>query len=336
MASNAQLVDRLGRRVSTVRISLTDRCNFRCAYCMPPEGVPLEPRPEYLTIDELERVVRLTGQLGVTRYRLTGGEPLLRPDIVTIVERLSAIDTVKELSATTNASLLQRLAAPLRKAGLNRINVSLDSLDSERFSIVTRSKMYQRVRDGIEAAIDAGFPLKINVVVMAGMTPREIVDFARMAEKRSLEIRFLEFMPLCGSGWGAERVLPINRVRGIIQEHFELSELPRTDQPAQTFAISRSGGRVGFIAPLSEPFCRNCSRIRITAAGRIRPCLFSHVEFDLGPLVRGGASDKHVIAAIREAVWNKPAGSEFNETPFHPGESERRSTTGPLIRNIGG
>ena len=176
MAKERFLVDRFGRRARTLRVSLTDRCNFRCVYCMPPEGMPYQPKADQLTIDELVRVVRLTGTLGVSRYRLTGGEPLLRPDIVRIVERLRTIETVEEISITTNASLLERLALPLREAGLDRLNISLDSLDPERFSALARYDNYQRVRDGIEAALAAGFPVKINVVVMAGMTEGEAVS----------------------------------------------------------------------------------------------------------------------------------------------------------------
>jgi cyclic pyranopterin phosphate synthase len=303
---------------------------------MPPEGVPYMPKSSYLSPDEIARVVRLTGSMGVTRYRLTGGEPLLRPDILSIVEKLRAIDTVEELSMTTNGSLLRKLAAPLRQAGLDRFNISLDSLDPERFRAVTRNAHFDRVRDGIEAAIDEGFPVKINVVVMAGMSEREVVEFVEFAVRRELEVRFLEFMPLCGSGWEAEQVLPIEKVRSMVQEHFALDELPRVDEPAQTFVVEGTAARVGFIAPLSEPFCENCSRIRISADGHVRPCLFSDTEFDLGQMVRGRATDKELAASIRDAVWNKPAGSQFRDRPFREAIAGDWATAGPLIRNIGG
>lgn len=339
MSKGYSLIDRLGRRATTLRVSLTDRCNFRCVYCMPPEGMSYQSKSDQLTIDELARIVRITGALGVSRYRLTGGEPLLRPDIVAIVEQLRGIDTVEELSITTNASLLEPLAKPLRTAGLDRLNISLDSLDPERFSEVARSRKYLQVQRGIEAAIDAGFPVKINVVVMAGMTDREICDFVRMAVDRSIEVRFLEFMPLCGSAWQATRVLPIPHVRRVVRAHFELVERPRADNPAETFDISGGGGRVGFIAPLSEPFCENCSRIRITAHGRLRPCLFSDSEFDLLPLLRGTGTDAQLADALRTAVWNKPPGSQFNDAPFEANGSRDAApcaTHGPLIRSIGG
>jgi len=342
MVEERFLVDRFGRRATTLRVSLTDRCNFRCVYCMPPEGMPYQSKSDQLTIDELARVVRLTGMLGVSRYRLTGGEPLLRTDIVAIVERLRAIDSVGELSITTNASLLERLAAPLRRAGLDRLNISLDSLDPERFSAVARYEKYQSVRNGIEAALAAGFPIKINVVVMAGMTEEEICDFVQMAIDRAIEVRFLEFMPLCGSAWQAKRVLPIPQIRSIVQEHFQLQARSRADHPAETFDISDTGGRVGFIAPLSEPFCENCSRIRITAHGRIRPCLFSETEVDLLPLIRAKCSDAVLVEALKTAVWNKQPGSQFKDTPFPADGNGARyddahlAPKGPLIRNIGG
>lgn len=336
MTGQNVLADRYGRRVSTLRISLTDLCNFRCVYCMPPEGVEQIETSRYLTLDQVARVVRLTGQLGVTRYRLTGGEPLLRPDIVGIVGRLKTIDTVSELSITTNGSLLPRLAAPLRSAGLSRLNISLDSLDPDRFNAVTRHRLYERVRAGIQAALDVGFPVKINVVVMKGMTVEEIVGFVNLAVDRALEVRFLEFMPLCGSGWETERVFPIGQVRAMVRERFALSAVPRDGHPAEVFTVKGTGARVGFIAPLSEPFCEDCSRIRITADGRIRPCLFSDTEHDLAPLLGWGASDEDLVAAIRSAVWAKPAGSQFKETPFAEDVEAEWSTQGPMIRGIGG
>jgi len=332
--ANRPLLDSFGRRVTNLRISLTDRCDFRCVYCMPPEGIAQMPKSDYLSLDQLEKVVRLTGDMGVTRYRLTGGEPLLRRDIVEVVERLSALDSVADLSITTNASRLAKLAAPLRAAGLDRVNVSLDSLDPERFAAITRRDYYQQVRDGIEAALDEGLPVKINVVVMAGLAESEIIDFVEMAVARSIEVRFLEFMPLCGTGWGAERVLPIDEVRSIVQKHYRLEELARLDRPAQTFTVDGGPGRVGFIAPLSEPFCESCSRIRISASGRIRPCLFSEVESDLAPLL--DTNDDTLAEAIRAAVWAKPAGSQFRDTPFREDAGENWTTQGALIRNIGG
>jgi len=335
VTDQCHLVDQHGRRVTTLRISLTDRCNFRCVYCMPPEGVSYIPRSTYLTRDELVQFARVTAAMGVSRFRLTGGEPLLRSDIVEIVAGLKGVAGVSEVSVTTNASHLARLAAPLREAGLDRINVSLDSLDGDRFTSVALYDDYGRVRDGIEAAIDAGFHVKINVVVLNGMPDEEILAFVRLAETRALEVRFLEFMPLCGTGWRPDLVYPITRVRELVQERYRLQERPRGGHPAERFSIVGSEGHVGFIAPLTEPFCESCSRIRISADGKLRPCLFSIYEADLGPVIKAAPTDAELAAAIREAVWHKPRGSQFRDEPFVDGGAMPIAAT-PLIRNIGG
>lgn len=333
----AVLADSFGRRVRTLRVSLTDHCNFRCVYCMPPEGLPYIDKSKYLTGGEIARFVRVAASLGVTHCRLTGGEPLLRADVVDIVRALKGIDSLQELSMTTNGSLLGRLAAPLRRAGLDRLNISLDSLDPERFEEVALVPQYQRVIDGIEAALAEGFPVKINVVAMKGMQNDEVFAFMRLAVDNDIDVRFLEFMPLCGSGWQADRVYPIADVRGLVRSRYALRELPRGDRPAQLFEVEGGRGRVGFIASLSEPFCGACSRIRLTADGRIRPCLFSHVEYAVADLLRRAASDAELAEAIRAAVWKKPWGSEFSAKPFEDGERTTRSTMdAPLIRGLGG
>ncbi|MEE9269193.1 MAG: GTP 3',8-cyclase MoaA [Candidatus Krumholzibacteria bacterium] len=331
------LIDSFGRRVTTLRISLTDRCNFRCVYCMPPEGLSVMPTAHYLTVEQIARFARVIGALGVSRFRLTGGEPLLRKEVIAIVAALKRITFVRELSVTTNGSNLAKLAGPLRRAGLDRVNVSLDSLDPDRFARVTRYAHYQRVRDGIDAAVHHGFPVKLNVVVMRGITDDEILAFVRLAVDHELEVRFLEFMPLCGSGWRPDLVYPIGRVRELIAQRFEMTERPRGDRPAQTFSLSGGRGRVGFIAPLSEPFCENCSRIRVSADGNIRPCLFSDFEVAVGGLLRENATDERVADVIRYAVAGKPAGSQFADEPFDgPSSAKSYATSGPLIRSIGG
>ncbi|MDH3216890.1 MAG: GTP 3',8-cyclase MoaA [Candidatus Krumholzibacteria bacterium] len=336
MSEKQTLVDAFGRRVTNLRISLTDRCNFRCVYCMPPEGVPLLAKSRYLSVDEITRFVSVIGRLGVTRVRLTGGEPLLRKEVVEIVDSLRRVDSVYELSMTTNGSMLASLATPLKKAGLDRLNISLDSLEPERFRRVTLYSQFGRVRSGIDAALAEGFPVKLNVVVLHGISTNEIIDFARMASDHNIEVRFLEFMPLCGTGWRPDLVYPIGRVREIIEQRFDLQELPRDDKPAQTFSIAGGGGKVGFIAPLSEPFCENCSRIRISADGRIRPCLFSDYEVSIGDLLRTHASEERLVAAIRYAVANKPRGSQFADEPFTSGRRDSEVSMGPNIRSIGG
>lgn len=326
------LVDRHGRRVRTLRLSLTEHCNFRCTYCLPPEGLVAGPRSRHLGLDALARIVRVTGAMGVERYRLTGGEPMLRPDIVEVVRRLDAVDGVRELSMTTNGSLLAQKAVALRAAGLDRINISLDSLDATRFAEVTRSRLYAHVREGVEAAIAAGFPVKINVVVMAGMTAEEILGFVALAVARSLEVRFLEFMPLCGSAWERGRVLEIAEVRRIVRDHYELEAMPRGGHPAQVFRVGAA--RVGFIAPLSEPFCEECSRIRMSADGRIQPCLFDAASHDLTAALEG--DDARLEAHIRAAVWRKSAGSQFSRAPLGSNRETEYSVEGPPIRHIGG
>lgn len=332
------LADSFGRRVRVVRVSLTDHCNFRCVYCMPPEGLPYLDKSIYLTTVEIARFVRVASELGVTHCRLTGGEPLLRRDVIDIVRELKDVPSLLEVSMTTNGSLLPRLARPLRRAGLDRLNISLDSLGPARFEEVTLVSQYDRVMDGIAAARAEGFPVKINVVAMKGMSEREVFDFVQLAVDDDVDVRFLEFMPLCGSGWQAERVYPIADLRRLVRSRYVLRELPRGDRPAQLFAVEGGRGRIGFIASLSEPFCGDCSRMRLTADGRIRPCLFSNVEYPVATLLRGGdASDGELADAIRAAVWNKPWGSEFSHAPFEKGEStKRRTSDAPLIRSLGG
>jgi cyclic pyranopterin phosphate synthase len=304
---------------------------------MPPEGLSTLPHADYLTTEAIVRFVRLAGELGVRKVRLTGGEPLLRKDVVEVVGAIKQVATVRDLSMTTNGSLLSRLAEPLKRAGLDRLNVSLDSLDAERFAEIARYPHVERVRDGIDAALRIGFPLKLNVVVMKGMPDDEILEFAAMAVRHDIDVRFLEFMPLCGSGWEADRVYPIAGVRDVIRSRFDLTELERGDRPAQRFAIAGGRGRVGFIASLSEPFCGDCTRMRLTADGKIRPCLFSNEEFPVGHLLRLGAPDDELIGAIRDAVWRKPWGSEFADKPFTGNEDRSMQTIAhPFIRNIGG
>ncbi len=332
------LVDGFGRRVRTVRISLTDRCNFRCVYCMPPEGLPLVDRRTLLTPDQIARIVRACARMGARRVRLTGGEPLVRPDVVDVVRAIRATGEVDDLAMTTNASRLAQLAAPLREAGLDRVNVSLDSLDPYRFVAITRYRRHDRVRAGIDAAIDAGLGVKINVVVMRGMPDDEILDFVRLATERRVDVRFLEFMPLCGSGWRPDLVYPLGEVRALVERHFRLEPLPRGDAPAEPFRVD-GGGRIGFIASLTNPFCDSCSRIRFSADGRLRPCLFSSVEHDVRPALESG-DDAALERTIREGVARKPRGNAYARAPFvagAPHEAERaRRSAAAHIRSIGG
>jgi len=306
-------------------------------YCTPADGFPVLEKSKFLTLEEVVRLVRVIGSCGVHRVRLSGGEPLLRRDIVDVVRAVKSVPAARELSITTNGSRLADLAAPLREAGLDRLNVSLDSVDPKRFEDVTRRAQYDRVRVGLETALQIGFPIKLNMVVLAGITDSEIIDFVRLAVDHDIDVRFLEFMPLCGDGWEAEKVFPIDTAREIVRGHFDLVELPRGDRTAQTYSISAGKGRVGFIASLSEPFCDSCSRIRITSDGKIRPCLFSDYEVSLREALRNDATDDELLDLIRVAVANKPKGNQFIEDPFRPGsESGRRVEGGPFIRSVGG
>lgn len=331
------LVDRYGRVVRTLRLSLTPECNFRCVYCLPPEGVAQDAPSAPLSLDQTVRLVRVIARLGVSRVRLTGGEPLLRDDIVDVVAALRTISGIEEISMTTNASRLARLARPLARAGLDRVNVSLDSLDAARFARITGYRRIDRVRDGIVSARRAGLPVKINVVAIRGMSDDEIVEFVRMAADDACEVRFLEFMPLCGSGWSREQVFPIGEIRNVVRRHFRLDEVERGDAPAQSFLVDGGPGRVGFIAPLTEPFCDACSRMRLSADGRIQPCLFANDQTDVGALVRAGADDDAIAARLREAIRRKSRGSQYDAKPFDPTQvAGDDDTSGPLIRVIGG
>lgn len=332
------LIDSYGRQITYLRISLTDLCNFRCVYCVPAEGLTLLPRSQYLTRSEIARFVRILGHLGVTRVRLTGGEPLLRSDILDIVRCLKEIETVKDLSITTNGSRLAPLLEPLKEAGLDRINISLDSLDPERFQEITHSDTYFEVLNVVHAALEAGFPVKLNMVVLKGLAEKEILEFVQMACEFPLEVRFLEFMPLCGTGWQADLVSPIQEVRQIVLENFDLlEELPRGDHVAQTFAIRGGKGKVGFIASLTESFCDQCSRIRLSADGKIRPCLFSDREVSVKDLLRREASEEEILEAIRYAAKIKPRGNWFRDHPFRKEEETPFAfQSNPMIRKIGG
>ena len=340
MAQDNILVDPFGRRVSNLRISLTDLCNFRCVYCMPPEGLPsVVPASSYLTRQEIVRFVRIMGGLGVTHVRLTGGEPLLRKDILDIIRALKSVETVKDLSITTNGSRLGPMVRDLKEAGLDRMNISLDSLDPKRFEEITLSDTYAEVLGSVFEALQAGFPVKLNMVVLRGITSKDIVEYVRMACEYPLDVRFLEFMPLCGTGWRPDLVWPIGKVRAVVMENFDLAEddVPRLDKPAQTFKIRGGKGKVGFIASLTENFCDQCSRIRISADGKIQPCLFSDTQVSVKNLLRDNAPDEDIVRAIQLAVGLKPRGNWFRDKPFRFEEDKDLAfAANPMIHSIGG
>lgn len=313
------LRDGYGRVITNLRISVTDRCNLRCVYCMPAEPEWL-PRPEVLTFEEIERVVRLAVSLGISEFRLTGGEPTARRGIVDLVRRIAAVPGVRDLAMTTNGILLRSLAGPLREAGLGRLNVSLDTLRGEKFVHLARREGFRRVWEGLLEADRVGFrPLKVNMVVLRGVNDDEILDFASLARTRPWQIRFIEFMPLDGDGtWTRDRVVPAAEILRRIHERWPLdleAQGPASD-PARTFRFRDGAGDVGVIASVTEPFCFACDRIRVTADGKLRTCLFSTWETDLKGPLRAGASDGELERLVREAVARKEAGHGINDPQF--------------------
>lgn len=339
MHNDSFLVDSFGRRIDYLRISLTDRCNFKCLYCAPLRGLPLVPQNGILSKDEIVRFVRIMSGLGVEHVRLTGGEPLLREDLLEIVRYLKKIVAVRDLSMTTNGSRLGPFVKPLREAGLDRLNISLDCLNFERFKKVTLSNCYSEVIQSIRLSLQEGFPVKLNMVVLKGINDHEITGLTGLASNYPLEVRFLEFMPLCGSGWREELFFPMAQIRKRVADNFELEEeMPRGQNVAQVFGIKGGKGRVGFIASLTEPFCDACSRLRLTCDGKIRLCLFSKDEYSVKELLRSNASDWELIEAIRDAVKMKPRGNPyFYGKPYRQEEALASGLSGtPFIRSIGG
>ncbi len=330
-----KLVDRYGRSKTYLRVSVTDRCNFKCVYCLPEGGIEKFERADILSFEEIERVVRAVVPTGIAKVRLTGGEPLLRKGVPELVAALKKIDGLTQVSLTTNGSLLSKFAKELKQAGLDSINISLDTLNPERFQAITQTPFYTQTKNGIEAALSEGFSVKINVVPLQGTTIQEVLDLVRFAIEQQLEIRFIEFMPLCGSGWSPEKVLPIPTVRAWVQEHFDLISLPRGREVAESYCVRGTQGRVGFIASLSEPFCSTCNRLRLSSNGKIRPCLFSTLEFDLLKKLREGASTEEIQNIFLWGAWNKPEGHPYRKMKLAK-VREKNLEERALIRNIGG
>lgn len=315
----APLVDSFDRVVRDLRVSVTDRCNFRCTYCMPAEGMVWEPRDSLLTFEEITRIVDVfTSRLGVDGVRLTGGEPTLRAHLPVLVGRLAALSARPELAMTTNGATLRLVAHDLRDAGLDRVNISCDSLRRDRFKEMTRRDALPAVLDGIAAATSAGFTsVKVNCVLIRGMNDDEIVDFARFGRDHGVGVRFIEFMPLdADSHWQHDAVVPSREVVERIAATFPLEAVAHGPEPASRFRYLDGGGEVGVIASVTEPFCESCDRVRITADGQFRTCLFALEETDLRAVLRGGGSDDDLEAAIRSAVGAKWAGHQIGQVTF--------------------
>jgi cyclic pyranopterin phosphate synthase len=319
----APLVDTFGRSHDNLRISITDRCNIRCFYCMPEEGVKFVAHREILSFEEIERVARIAVGLGIRKIRITGGEPLVRRDLPVLVRKLAAIDGVEDLALTTNGVLLGEQARELYDAGLRRLNVHLDTLDRERFLRITRRDDLARVLKGLETARGIGFePIKINAVAVSGLVEPDIVPLARFGRENGYEVRYIEFMPLDAQGlWDRARVLTAGTIVEMLsREIAPLVAIPDRDvrAPATEYAFADGVGRVGFIASVSRPFCLNCNRIRLTSDGKLRYCLFALEETDIKPLLRSGAKDEEIAAAIRANVRGKWIGHEINSVQFVP------------------
>lgn len=327
-------MDSFGRRIEYLRVSLTDRCNLRCVYCMPEQGVPYEDLDNVLSFDEIERVLRVLAGAGLRKVRLTGGEPLVRKNVPDLAARIGALPGIREVTLTTNGILLARDAAALKAAGVQRVNISMDTLRPERFVQIARRPDYERAWAGVEAALAAGFaPIKFNCVVMRGVNDDEIVDFARLTQTLPVSVRFLEYMPIgmvSPPEWKA-RYVGNDEVIEILRAAFPDLQ-PLEDERASTsrnFCVPGAQGTVGVINPISHRFCDGCNRLRLTANGRLVPCLADNFEYDLMTPLRAGCSDADILAHVRAAVARKPEQSDF-EGRLYKGGSLR------IMAQIGG
>jgi len=339
--STRRLIDSFGRVHNNLRISVTDRCNIRCFYCMPADNVEFMPKENLLSFEEIERVVRVGTTLGIDRVRLTGGEPLVRRDLHVLVRKLAAIPGIIDIGLTTNGILLEEQAQELRDAGLKRLNISLDALDPEIFRKVTRREGYDRVLAGIQAARDVGFsPIKLNAVSVRGLTEDQIIPFGKLARETDTVVRFIEFMPLdADSQWQRDKVLFAHEIMARLEAEFgalraidspvssivhagtmTASLLAQADAathaPAQDYEFADGKGRIGLIASVSQPFCSSCNRFRLTADGRLRNCLFSHDETDIKQFLRSDSADELIADAMLSSIAAKKEGHEINTARF--------------------
>ena len=332
MPSPDRLVDRFGRVHNNLRISVTDRCNIRCTYCMP-ETVRFLPKSSLLSFEEITRFVRVAATLGIDKIRLTGGEPLVRRDLPKLVEAIAEIPGIVDVGLTTNGILLAPLARSLRDAGLERINISLDTLDPGRFFELTRRAGLEQAIEGILAAKDAGFrPIKINAVAIKGQTDADVVPLGRFCREHDLDLRFIEYMPLdAGNLWERGKVLLASEILAALETEIgPLSPIPNPDlrSPSLDYAYADGRGKVGVIASVSQPFCASCNRVRLTAEGKLRNCLFALDETDVRDLLREGTDDEPIRRALLDSVADKWAGHQINTIDFVKPER--------LMHSIGG
>jgi GTP 3',8-cyclase len=317
----APLTDKFARVHDNLRISVTDRCNIRCFYCMPEDNVNYVAREEILAFEEIERFVRVAASLGVTKVRVTGGEPLVRKDLPVLIRKLAALPEIQDLALTTNGVLLARQAEALYQAGLRRLNVHLDTLDRDRFLRITRRDDLGKVLDGLDTAQRLGFgPIKINAVAVKNLVESDLVPLVRFGRERGFEVRFIEFMPLDAQGlWSRKNVLSADEIiETLSRDIAPLIEIPDRDPraPATEYRFADGIGRVGFIASVTRPFCLNCNRLRLTSDGKVRYCLFAIEETDVKELLRNGAPDEEIASAIRACVQKKWVGHEINSAQF--------------------
>ena len=309
--------DRAGRSIEYLRISVTDRCNLRCRYCMPPEGVPRRTHDEILRYEEITRIVAAMAPLGLHRVRLTGGEPLVRPELPELVRLIGTVPGVRDIAVTTNGQLLAKYARELWDAGVRRINVSLDTLREDRYAEITRGGSLAPVMEGLRAAEEIGMsPIKVNAVLVRGMNDDEMTDFARLTLRRSFDVRFIEFMPMGDVGlWSPDAVMREDEVRAAIERiaPLERAETPATSRGGEAWRLPNALGTLAFISPVSSPFCRSCNRLRLTSDGQLRPCLLSDRTVDLRAVLRSGGSDDDIRAAFRQAARDKPDGHSLGE-----------------------
>lgn len=314
--------DALGRNINYLRISVTDRCNLRCRYCMPEEGIEKKLHLEMLTLEEIFEVVKVCAGLGTNKIRITGGEPLVRKGLTGLIEKISALESIKDIALTTNGVLLKKLARELREAGLKRINISLDTMDKKKYEYITRGGNIKDVLEGIDEALKVGLvPIKINTVLVKGFNEDEIGDFVKLTLKENIDVRFIELMPLGHSaGFAAEHYLPNSTV---LEEFRELEPVEAADKssPAKYYKLPGAKGMVGLINPISHKFCDNCNRIRLTADGKLKPCLHSNMEIDVREILRDEETEdkyKALQEAVAEAIQAKPKHHTLNDLCSKP------------------
>lgn len=317
------LIDHLGRKITYLRVSITDRCNLRCIYCHPPTGIQLLERDRLLTYEELVRVIRVGAKLGIKKIRLTGGEPLVRKDVAALISAIKTISGIQEVSITTNGICLSQHAQNLKAAGVSRINISIDSLIPERYEQITGGGDLNLVLSGIHKAVECGFRVKLNTVLLKQVNEDELMSFVKFADEEHIEVRFIEFMPLCGDGWNQDMFLPLQSVRRDLEKRLSAFVYLGRDGVAEVFGYG--GGKIGFITPLSNYFCPECTRLRLTADGDLRPCLFSSLGVNLFPLLREAAPDGIIEEAFLRALALKPQSHRH-----------RQLDEAVLMRSVGG